>query len=116
MYFWSSLLSTRNLREATTQNTCMCLKARSKESKCCGCYIFSPYMTVAVDMCHFTSTVASFQFFSADISWHHHDFPHILLQEKFLQFDWLRAVVFQLNLKYLAKCEDYKCKPLRVVV
>ena len=25
----------------------------------------------------------------------------ILLQEKFLQFDWLRAVVLQLNLKYL---------------
>ena len=25
----------------------------------------------------------------------------ILLQQKFLQFDWLRAVVFQLNLKYL---------------
>ena len=25
----------------------------------------------------------------------------ILLREKFLQFDWLRAVVFQLNLKYL---------------
>ena len=25
----------------------------------------------------------------------------ILLPEKFLQFDWLRAVVFQLNLKYL---------------
>ena len=24
-----------------------------------------------------------------------------LLQEKFLQFDWLTAVVFQLNLKYL---------------
>ena len=24
-----------------------------------------------------------------------------LLREKFLQFDWLRAVVFQLNLKYL---------------
>ena len=24
----------------------------------------------------------------------------ILLLEKFLQFDWLRAVVFQLNLKY----------------
>ena len=24
-----------------------------------------------------------------------------LLQEKFLQFDWLRAVVFQLNMKYL---------------
>ena len=25
----------------------------------------------------------------------------MLLQEKFLKFDWLRAVVFQLNLKYL---------------
>ena len=25
----------------------------------------------------------------------------IVLHEKFLQFDWLRAVVFQLNLKYL---------------
>ena len=25
----------------------------------------------------------------------------ILLHQKFLQFDWLRAVVFQLNLKYL---------------
>ena len=25
----------------------------------------------------------------------------ILLREKFLQFDWLIAVVFQLNLKYL---------------
>ena len=25
----------------------------------------------------------------------------ILLHEKFLQFDWLSAVVFQLNLKYL---------------
>ena len=25
----------------------------------------------------------------------------ILLHEKFLQFDWFRAVVFQLNLKYL---------------
>ena len=25
----------------------------------------------------------------------------ILLHDKFLQFDWLRAVVFQLNLKYL---------------
>ena len=24
-----------------------------------------------------------------------------LLHDKFLQFDWLRAVVFQLNLKYL---------------
>ena len=24
----------------------------------------------------------------------------ILLHEKFLQFDWLRAVVFQVNLKY----------------
>ena len=25
----------------------------------------------------------------------------IILHEKFLQFDWLRSVVFQLNLKYL---------------
>ena len=25
----------------------------------------------------------------------------ILLHEKFLQFDWLRELVFQLNLKYL---------------
>ena len=29
------------------------------------------------------------------------DIKFILLHEKFLQFDWLRAVVFQLNLKYL---------------
>ena len=35
--------------------------------------------------------------------------PH----EKFLQFDWLRAVVFQLNLKYL---HVKITKPLRVVV
>ena len=28
-------------------------------------------------------------------------FSLILLHEKLLQFDWLRAVVFQLNLKYL---------------
>ena len=37
----------------------------------------------------------------------------ILLHEKFLQFDWVRAVVFQLNLKYL----NVKItKLLRVVV
>ena len=37
----------------------------------------------------------------------------ILLHEKFLQFDWLRAVVFQLNLKYLhVKITN----PLRLVV
>ena len=37
----------------------------------------------------------------------------ILLHEKFLQFDWLRAVVFQLNLKYLhVKITNH----LRVVV
>ena len=35
-----------------------------------------------------------------------------LLQEKFLQFDWLTAVVFQLNLKYL---HVRIAKPLRVV-
>ena len=36
-----------------------------------------------------------------------------LFHEKFLQFDWLRAVVFQLNLKCLhvqelLTCENYK--------
>ena len=31
----------------------------------------------------------------------------ILLHEKFLRFDWLRAVVFQLNLKYLL-VKNYK--------
>ena len=37
----------------------------------------------------------------------------ILLHEKLLQFDWLRAVVFQLNLKYLhVKITNF----LRVVV
>ena len=30
-----------------------------------------------------------------------HNIIIILLHEKFLQFDWLRAVVLQLNLKYL---------------
>ena len=29
-----------------------------------------------------------------------HIINFILLHEKFLQFDWLRAMVFQLNLKY----------------
>ena len=28
-------------------------------------------------------------------------FVYAILREKFLQFDWLRAVIFQLNLKYL---------------
>ena len=37
----------------------------------------------------------------------------ILLHEKFLQFDWLRAVVFQLNLKNL---HVKITKPLQVVV
>ena len=37
----------------------------------------------------------------------------ILLHETFLQFDWLRAVVFQLNLKYL---HVKITKPLWVVV
>ena len=32
----------------------------------------------------------------------------ILLYEKFLRFDWLRAVVFQLNLKITLTCENYK--------
>ena len=37
----------------------------------------------------------------------------LLLHEKFLQFDWLGAVVFQLNLKYL---HVKITKLLRVVV
>ena len=37
----------------------------------------------------------------------------ILLHEKFLQFDWIRAVVFQLNLKYL---RVKITKPLWVVI
>ena len=37
----------------------------------------------------------------------------ILLNEKFLPFDWFRAVVFQLNLKYL---HMKITKPLQVVV
>ena len=37
----------------------------------------------------------------------------ILLHVKFLLFDWLRAVVFQLNLKYL---HVKITKPLRVVL
>ena len=35
----------------------------------------------------------------------------ILLHKKFLQFDWLRALVFQLNLQYpgeIPTCENYK--------
>ena len=40
MYFRSSLLSTQNLRKATTWNTSMCLQARSKELKCYCCCIF----------------------------------------------------------------------------
>ena len=39
--------------------------------------------------------------------------PLILLHEKFLKFDWLRAVVFQLSLKYL---HVKITTPLRVVV
>ena len=37
----------------------------------------------------------------------------ILLHEKFLQFDWLRAVVIHLNLKYL---HVKIINPLRIVV
>ena len=37
----------------------------------------------------------------------------ILLHEKFLQFDWLRTVVSQINLKYL---RVKITKPLRIVV
>ena len=31
----------------------------------------------------------------------------ILLHKKFLQFDWVRAVVFQLNFE-ISTCENYK--------
>ena len=31
----------------------------------------------------------------------------ILLPEKFLPFDWLRAEVFQLNMKYVFICKNY---------
>ena len=43
--------------------------------------------------------------------WHKY-LEFILLNEKFLQFDWLRAVVFQLNSKYL---HVKISKPSRVV-
>ena len=33
----------------------------------------------------------------------------IPLHDKFLQFDWLRAVVFQLNLKYLHLLYRHEC-------
>ena len=51
--------------------------------------------------------VLSFAYFSDAIT------SVLLLYEKFLQFNWLRAVVFQLNLKYL---HVKITKPLRVVV
>ena len=44
---------------------------------------------------HGTQNIKCFLKFQKDIS------TFILLREKLLQFDWLRAVVFQLNLKYL---------------
>ena len=40
--------------------------------------------------------------------------PLILLRERFLQFDWLRAVVFQVDLKYVNDCAIKNF--LRVVV
>ena len=39
----------------------------------------------------------------------------ILLHEKFLLFDWLRGVVFQLNLKIPSYTYVKITKPLRVV-
>ena len=47
--------------------------------------------------CLFTTVKASFKRENTELA----VIPVILLHEKFLQFDWLRAVVFQLNLKYL---------------
>ena len=57
----------------------LCLKERPKEKK-----IRPVFLCFEKDLC---STGLRYKF--------------IPLYEKFLQFDWLRAVVFQLNLKYL---------------
>ena len=70
-------------------------------------YLFSPHDFV--NMCH--CLILSVPIISMNPNRTIIDF--ILLHEKFLQFDWLRAVVFQLNLKYLhVKITN----PLRVVV
>ena len=65
--------------------------------------VYANYRVSAVTACHALRSRAGFQGFSSIL----------LLHEKFLQFDWLRAVVFQLNLKYL---HVKITKPLRVVV
>ena len=41
--------------------------------------------------------------------------PYTTTDDKFLQFDWFKAVVFQLNLKYMYLHVKIT-KPLRVVV
>ena len=41
--------------------------------------------------------------------------PYTTTDDKFLQFDWFRAVVFQLNLKYMYQHVQIT-KPLWVVV
>ena len=62
----------------------------------CSCSLsFSLPITftiLAANIFRFLTTVLIFSCFVSNV---------ILPQEKFLQFDWPRAVVFQLNLKYL---------------
>ena len=62
---------------------------------------------------HFFKKKASFYWLNFDIKQKKIVFMFVLLHEKFLQFDWLREVVFQLNLKYL---HVKITKLLRVVV
>ena len=53
-------------------------------------------------MVHVRLVLTHFDFFFSAILRPYCDISiFILLHEKFLQSDWLRAVVFQLNLKYL---------------
>ena len=72
MYFRSSLLSTQNLKEATTWNKVRVCRLDPRNWSVTVVVFLSPYMTVAVDMCHFTCTVASFQFchFAGEESWY----------------------------------------------
>ena len=65
-----------------------------------------PYMNSSIYSFFIRSFVHS-RFFQSSIYSFVRSFVHsfiyflILLRVKFLQFDWLREVVFQLNLKYL---------------
>ena len=54
-----------------------------------------------LDLHFFLKKKAFFNRLNFDIKQKKMVFMFILSHEKFLQFDWLREVVFQLNLKYL---------------